>query len=247
MRRIPFVAAGLLLLCACRDDSSGNHNNVVCPTGFESRDEACVPVFDNCTGPAEISELGGGCRAVGVPTTLYNVAVSDTRPNAQGSWDGLFGQGIWAICDDRTGDCGTLSVTSCLVDSSHSGGVAVEGVSGFMAASEVRSVLAQPLDGKYGYGIQIGGREDQSAVDLPSFDVTACRFRDAKLSGLLYYRARGTLTGSQVSGGENSVVMNEGSSPTILDDNSLTGTVEDAPTWANLFPSPSPSPPPALP
>ena len=36
--------------------------------------------------------------------------------------------------------------------------------------------------------------------------------------------------------------MNEGSSPTIADDNDLTGTVEDEPTWANLYPSPAPAP-----
>ncbi len=80
---------------------------------------------------------------------------------------------------------------------------------------------------------------------MPSFSINDCEIRDAKLAGVFYYRARGTLARSVVSGGENSVVMNEGSEPTILDDNALSGTVQDEPTWANVFPSPAP--PPALP
>ncbi|MFH2010357.1 MAG: hypothetical protein ABI333_27410 [bacterium] len=55
-------------------------------------------------------------------------------------------------------------------------------------------------------------------------------------------RSLGTLTGTVVSGAEYSVIMNEGSSPTIGRGNDLSGTVEDEPTWANLFPSPAPEP-----
>ena len=36
--------------------------------------------------------------------------------------------------------------------------------------------------------------------------------------------------------------MNQGSEPTILDSNDLSGTVADEPTWANLYPSPAPAP-----
>jgi hypothetical protein len=167
------------------------------------------------------------------------VAVIDTDSNVFGAWYGTHGQGIWAMCDLDTGDCGGLWMTSCLVDSSHSGGVAIEGVSGFMASSVVRSVTSQVQDDKYGYGIQIGGLEGQ---EMPTFNVNDCEIRDAKLAGILYYRARGTLSGSVVSGGENSVVMNEGSEPNIMDNNDLSGTVENEPTWANLFPSPAPAP-----
>ncbi|MFH2009881.1 MAG: hypothetical protein ABI333_25020, partial [bacterium] len=175
----------------------------------------------------------------GVPAILEGVAVIDTRPNAQGPWQGLHGQGIWAMCDERTSDCGGLQMTSCLVESSHSGGVAVDGVSGFIASSVVRDVVAQPLYGKYGYGVQISGVEGE---EMSSFNVNDCEIRDAKLAGILCYRARGTLARSVVSGGENSVVMNEGSILTVLDNNDLSGTVEDEPTWANLYPSPAPAP-----
>ena len=79
----------------------------------------------------------------------------------------------------------------------------------------------------------------------PQFDVSHCLILDATLAGIFYFRAGGTLSGSMVTGGENSVVMNEGSSPNILDDNALSGTVKSEPTWASLYPSPAP--PPSLP
>ncbi|MFH2005902.1 MAG: DUF1565 domain-containing protein [bacterium] len=175
----------------------------------------------------------------GVPATLEGVAVIDTRANAQGPKRDIHGQGIAAMCHPDTGDCGDLSMTSCLVDSSQSAGLLVEGVSGFIASSSVRSVAPQPLDDKYGYGVQIGGLELE---EMPTFDITDCDIQNAELAGILYYRARGTVARSVVSGAENSVVMNEGSEPTILDNNNLSGTVTDAPTWANLFPSPAPEP-----
>ncbi|MFH2005917.1 MAG: DUF1565 domain-containing protein [bacterium] len=186
-----------------------------------------------------------GIFITGVPTTLEGVAVIDTRPNALGFWRGIDGQGIWSLCDAETGDCGDFSMTSSLVESSQGAGVALEGISGFMASSVVRAVTAQVLDDRYGYGVQIGGLEGQQGPEMPTFDVNDCAIRDATLAGIFYFRARGTLAGSMVSGGENSVIMNEGSEVTILDTNELLGTVKSEPSWANLFPAPAP--PPALP
>jgi hypothetical protein len=180
-----------------------------------------------------------GIFVSGVPTTLERVAVIDTRPNARGDWQGIYGQGIWALCGTVPGECGDLSMISCLVESSHSSGVAVEGVSGFITSSVVLSVTSQSLDSKYGFGVQIGGLEGE---EMPTFNVIDCEVHDAELAGILYYRARGTLSGSVVSGGENSVIMNEGSEPTILDNNILLGTVESDPIWANIYPSPAPAP-----
>lgn len=186
-----------------------------------------------------------GIYISGAQTELEGVVVLDTATNSAGPLQGEHGQGIWAICHPVTGECGTLSMTSCLVASSHGAGVALEGVSGFMTASLVDRVLAQPADGKYGYGIQIGGLQGE---DLPVFHVSECTIRDAKLVGVLYYRSKGMLSGSVVSGGEYSVAMNEGSSPTIGQDNQLSGTVRDDPQWVSLYPSPAPPPAtPALP
>ncbi len=125
------------------------------------------------------------------------------------------------------------------VESSQSSAVALEGVSGFVRSSVVRSVTPQPLDNKYGYGIQIGGLE---GGEMPVISVLDCEIRDAKLAGILFYRAGGTLGRSVVAGAENSVVMNQGSAVTIMKDNDLTGTVTDEPIWADLYPSPSPPP-----
>ncbi|MFH2009930.1 MAG: right-handed parallel beta-helix repeat-containing protein [bacterium] len=183
-----------------------------------------------------------GIFIAGVSATLEGVAVIDTWPNAQGPLQGIHGQGLWALCHPETGACGGLSMTSCLVDSSQGAGVAVEGVSGFMASSVVRSVVPQSLDGRYGYGVQIGGLEGQQGQEMPAFNVNDCEIRDARLAGILYYRSRGTLARSVVSGGENSVLMNEGSEPTILDNNELSGTIMDEPAWANVYPSPAPAP-----
>lgn len=53
----------------CGDDGGTNgnqNNNQPCPQGHEPHGRACVPVFDECPGPAEIAVLGGGCQPVGV-------------------------------------------------------------------------------------------------------------------------------------------------------------------------------------
>ncbi|MFH2009891.1 MAG: right-handed parallel beta-helix repeat-containing protein [bacterium] len=186
-----------------------------------------------------------GIFIMGVPSVLEGVTVWGTTASQVGAWLGEYGQGVWARCDEDYEICADLQMSGCHVESSQSAGVALDGVSGFLHSSVVFQVDDQPLDDRYGYGVQVGGLESQQGAAMPSFHVTDCEIRDAKLAGVLYFRTRGTLARSVVSGAENSVVMNEGSEPTILDDNELSGTVEDDPTWANLFPSPAP--PPSLP
>ncbi|MFH2010968.1 MAG: hypothetical protein ABI333_30490 [bacterium] len=207
----------------------------------------CDPMVGYCgslsvAGSVIRSSEQSGIFIHGVPAVLEGVAVLDTVPNTSGFWEGQFGQSIWAMCDLDLESCSTLQLTSCLLESSHKAGLAMQGVSGFMRTSAIRQVLADTRDGKYGYGAQLEG---VTGLAMISFNVIDCSIQDAKLAGILYYRAQGTLTGSVVSGGENSVIMNEGSAPTILDDNALSGTVESDPIWANL--APSPAPPPALP
>ncbi|MFH2005403.1 MAG: right-handed parallel beta-helix repeat-containing protein [bacterium] len=175
----------------------------------------------------------------GVPTSLDGVAAIETHANDLDIWHGQYGQGVFAICNPFEVGCSTLQVNHCLIEDSDSAGLAVIGTGGNMSASVIRQVAPQPLDGKFGYGVQIEGEE---GAELTVFHVTDAVIADAALAGVLYYRAAGTLARSVVSGGENSVLMNEGSAPTILQDNNLSGTVEDDPVWANLFPSPAPAP-----
>jgi hypothetical protein len=180
-----------------------------------------------------------GVSVFGVPSELSRVAVVDTTTNDSGRWAGEHGQGIWALCDPDTGASGTLTIASCLVASSHGAGVALEGVSGIMTGSVVDSVLAQPKDNMFGYGVQIGGRDGEV---LPAFHIQECLIHNARLAGVLYYRAQGTLSGSMISGGEYCVAKNEGSSPTVTDDNQLSCSVRSEPEWVSLYPSPAPPP-----
>ncbi|MFH2008621.1 MAG: right-handed parallel beta-helix repeat-containing protein [bacterium] len=186
--------------------------------------------------------FNAGIYLAGVSATLEGVSVVDVGSDEAGEFRGQYGQGIWAMCDERFVACSSLQMTGCVLITTHNAGVALQGVSGSIRASVIRQVDPQPLDDKYGYGIQIEGLE---GAELPTFHINDCDIRDATLAGVLYFRARGTLSRTLVSGAENSVIMNEGSEPDILDDNDLSGTVEDAPTWANLYPSPAP--PPTLP
>ncbi|MFH2005405.1 MAG: right-handed parallel beta-helix repeat-containing protein [bacterium] len=210
----------------------------------------CDPRMDQCGSLALDSTLvqsseDAGIFVYGVPTTMVGVAVRDTLSNATGPFAGKYGQGIYALCSQITGDCATLQMTSCHVETSHGAGIATDGYSGFITSTLVDQVFAEPDEGKYGFGIQVAGTEDQIGQAMIALNIIGCAIVDAKLAGILYYRSRGTLTGSLISGAENSVIMNEGSDPTILGDNELSGTVQDAPTWASMFPSPAP--PPALP
>jgi hypothetical protein len=174
-----------------------------------------------------------------VPANLVGVVVRETRDSEFGILSGMFGQGIWDLCLPELGDCGLLNISSSLISTSDSAGIALEGVSGTMTASVVETVAPQSMDGKYGYGVQIGGR---AGDPLPSFHIKSCQITDAVLAGVLFYRSQGMLRGSVVSGGEYSVVMNEGSSPMIEEDNDLSGSVSNDPRWAALRPSPAPPP-----
>ncbi|MFC1482602.1 hypothetical protein ACFL51_02230, partial [Myxococcota bacterium] len=183
-----------------------------------------------------------GMYVHGVPTGLSGVAIKDTRQNEEGFFAGEFGTGVFAMCYEDTFDCGPLDMTGCLVDSSFTAGVAVQAVSGSVQGSVVRDVLPCALDGAYGYGIQVEGIPGAPPT---TFDVSNSVIEDAFLAGLLYYLAEGTVSGSQITGGQFTVVMNQGANPIIQDDNDLSGTIESEPTWANR--DPAPTPPPATP
>lgn len=180
-----------------------------------------------------------GVLILGVPADLRAVAVIDITTNVSGPVAGEGGQAIWAQCYPDTDRCGSLCMTSSLVGQSHGAGVAVEGVSGFFTRSVVNGVLGQPLDDLFGYGIQIGGKEGAA---LPTFHVLDSVIRDAKLAGVLFFRAQGTLSGTTVSGGDYCVAMNEGSSATVTDNNRLDCEEMSDPQWVNLYPSPAPPP-----
>ncbi len=180
----------------------------------------------------------------GTPADLRGVVVIDTVTNEAGSWQGEYGQGISAMCFKHLDidECGFLAIDSSMVVSSHAAGVAVQGVSGIMTGSMVDKVFAQPKDGKYGYGVQIAGWEGADIGGFPFFHVRDSVIRDAKLAGVFYRSSEGVLSGTVVSGGEYSVAINICASPSIGEDNLLSGTVEDEPQWVNLEPSPMPMP-----
>ncbi|MFC1482270.1 hypothetical protein ACFL51_00535, partial [Myxococcota bacterium] len=66
MRPLSILTCLTILLPACGDSSPDSNDNAQCEEGFRPEGPACVPVFDDCPGPAEIPVLGGGCRPVGV-------------------------------------------------------------------------------------------------------------------------------------------------------------------------------------
>ncbi|MFC1482266.1 hypothetical protein ACFL51_00515 [Myxococcota bacterium] len=180
-----------------------------------------------------------GVFIAGVPATLAGVVVTDTRQNDDGRW----GQGVYAMCYEVTSDCATLDMTACLVDSSFTAGVAVQGVSGSLQGSVVRQVVPRALDGAFGYGIQVEGIPGAPAT---VFDVSDSLIQDAELAGILYYLAGGNVSGSQIIGGQYSVVMNQGANPVVRDDNDLSGTIESEPTWVSMDPAPAPEPVPPI-
>ncbi|MFC1482265.1 hypothetical protein ACFL51_00510 [Myxococcota bacterium] len=175
----------------------------------------------------------------GVPALLSGVAVVDTRQNEEGDFAGKYGTSVSAMCDEVTFNCASLDMTTCSVDSSFTAGVAVQGVSGSIQGSVVRQVIPRALDGAFGYGIQVEGVPGA----LPTvFDVSDSLIQDAALAGILYYLAGGTVSGSQVSGGQYTIVMNQGANPIIMDDNDLSGSIESEPEWSSMEPSPTPAP-----
>ena len=65
------------------------------------------------------------------------------------------------------------------------------------------------------------------------------------LAGILLTGSTGTVRSTTIRDGQFSVVMGQGSVPTIGDDNILSGLAASEPTWTNM--EPCPAPPPALP
>ncbi|MFC1482613.1 hypothetical protein ACFL51_02285, partial [Myxococcota bacterium] len=184
-----------------------------------------------------------GVYTAGVPATLAGVVVMDTSQNTEGQWAGDFGQGVCAVCDQTfDGGCATLEVTGCLVDSSFTVGVEAQVLSGSLQDSVVRQVAPRALDEAFGYGVQVEGIPGAPPT---AFDIDSCQIQDATLAGVFYYLAGGTVRGSQITGGQYTVVMNQGANPTIQEDNDLSGSVESEPTWVNM--DPAPAPPPLLP
>ncbi|MFC1482268.1 DUF1565 domain-containing protein [Myxococcota bacterium] len=222
-------------------DTLPQRSNSAYGTGLQA---TCSLEVDDCGGLQVFDSLIQGNEMIGVlvlgtPTELYGVAVLDTEYNETGSFAGEFGTGIYSAGDEYTGDYGTLDLTDCLVDSSFTAGVAVQGVSGYIQDSVVHSVLPRALDEAYGYGIQVEGIPWAPATE---FHVRDSLIQDAHLAGILYYMAGGTVAGTQISGGQYTIVMNQGANPVIQDDNDLSGSIESDPEWSNMDPAPAPEP-----
>jgi hypothetical protein len=204
----------------------------------------CQPDVNACgslsvTGSLIARNTNVGICIFGAAATLEGVAVRDTRANEEGPMKDDFGLGICVLCDEGTGRCATVEMTSSVVESSYQAGVAVRGVPGFIESSVINSVVSHPLEDAFGYGIQIEGLEDFQPL---GFDVLSCIIQDASLSGILYRHAQGTVSDTSISGGPYAVVANVGSSPEIADNNNLSGTVHDGLFWGNMDPSPAPTP-----
>ncbi|MFC1482269.1 hypothetical protein ACFL51_00530 [Myxococcota bacterium] len=204
----------------------------------------CHPEWGVCGSLLVADSLIQRCEMLGiaifnVPAELSGVAVKDTRQNQAGYFAGEFGNGIFALCDELTHDCATLDMTGCLVDSSFTAGVAVQRVSGSIQGSMISSVAPRAMDAAFGYGIQVEGVPGAPPTE---FHVNNCLIQDAELAGILYYLAGGTVTSSQITGGQYTVVMNQGANPIIQDDNDLSGSIESEPTWSNMDPAPAPEP-----
>ncbi|MFC1482605.1 hypothetical protein ACFL51_02245 [Myxococcota bacterium] len=184
-----------------------------------------------------------GILIVDVPTRMTGSVVVDIRQNEAGPWAGEYGNGVLSMCDDHALDCATLEIAGCLVDSSFAAGVVVQRISGSFQGSVVRDVFPRALDSAYGYGIQVEG---VPGAPPTVFHVSNSLIQDAGLAGILFYLAGGTVSGSQIAGGQYSIVMNQGANPIVEDDNDLSGTLESEPTWANMDPAPVPPPVPPI-
>ncbi|MFH2008952.1 MAG: right-handed parallel beta-helix repeat-containing protein, partial [bacterium] len=78
MRTYFGLVALLAALTACGDSGGNdNQNTSQCPAGHEPSGPACVPIFDDCPGAAEIPVLGGGCQQVGVTACATGLFESD--------------------------------------------------------------------------------------------------------------------------------------------------------------------------
>ncbi len=76
MRPVDFtvLALCLALLGGCGDGADAGDQ---CSAGFAAQGSACVPIFDDCPGPAEIPVLGGGCQQVGVTQCATGFVTDD--------------------------------------------------------------------------------------------------------------------------------------------------------------------------
>ncbi|MFC1482578.1 hypothetical protein ACFL51_02110 [Myxococcota bacterium] len=184
----------------------------------------------------ERSEMTG-IAIFGVPAVLSGMAVKDTYQNQEGPFADDLGDGVYAGCFYDF--CATLDLLECLVDSSFTAGLTVQGAAGSAQRSVVRNVLPRALDDAYGYGIQVEG---EPGAPPTVFHVSESLIQDAEIAGILYYLAGGTVSGSRITGGQYTIVMNQGANPVIQDDNDLSGSIESDPTWANMDPAPVPEP-----
>lgn len=114
--RIPREGLGvvlLLLVAGCGDDDGTGPIPDPCPAGTEADGPACVPIFDDCTGPAEIPILGGGCQTIGVTGCATGFA-----PDREGGCEPVLPT---AACAPGTRevigqtDCQPVGVVSCPV------------------------------------------------------------------------------------------------------------------------------------
>jgi hypothetical protein len=182
---------------------------------------------------------GTGIAVFSVRTSLDGVTVFDTRPHDNGPWLDQCSAGIGAVCDVGAEDCGSLDVTGCVVRSSYTTGISTEGVPGSVQSTLVESVLANPADDAWGYGVEVAGLEGSSSLE---FELRYCRIRDAVLAGVLFVRSAGMVGQSVIRGAVYSVVANVGSPVEIAGDNDLSGTEQDGLFWGNMEPSPAPEP-----
>jgi hypothetical protein len=207
----------------------------------------CHPVIESCERfELQNSLVAGSHRAgisvSGIPASLQNVVVTDTRavqdPPTATSYG--YGQGIWAYCAMDISACATIEMTACLVDSSHAAGVASYGHSGSLQSSKIVAVLPRPQDGRYGFGLQVSG-----IVGAPDtlFHANQSLIQDASMAGINYQQASGTLSETVVRGGDFALVW--GGWPTPPADgggNVLEGLLTNGISHQELEPSPAPDP-----
>jgi hypothetical protein len=206
----------------------------------------CDPGLGVCASLSVSESLVARSQDVGIYISgggagLWNTAVVETGVNPAGQRVGGSGVGILATCDNEVLNCAGIEVVSCRVAASHGAGVMAHGALGSMSQSVVDTVLADPAEGLYGYGVQVSGNTAHQ-----EFDVLRSVIRDAKLAGVLYcFESQGKLSETLVSGSEYCVAKNEGAAPTVGDDNQLSCTEQSEPAWVSLYPLPAP--PPTLP
>ena len=125
-------------------------------------------------------------------------------------------------------------------DLQETAGVALWGSSGVLSESVIRGVAPRPLDGAFGYGLQIEGLPNAPATLL---HVQRSQVLDASVAGILYFRATGTIPGSVVSGADFAVVYsNAPAPPTDGGGNLLESRAREGISRQQLEPAPAPPP-----